>query len=228
MDECGDLHRRDRHGQVHRRRHSPRRHRRLVVLQRGDRPLRLPVRHWRDERRQRLDNFFALGNLYGQIDVKGNVTTHDTSIGGSGTVNFNGTGGTQTITADANAVLPNVNISSGAKVSILSPSLTLVGDWTNAETFTAGTGTVKFTGGGTAYVDTGSSSFYNVDINRSGYLSVVSPNGKLKVNNDLTITGVGNRTPCGAITVGGDLSSSDPAVGGNADITMIGGGTAKI
>ena len=174
-----------------------------------------------------LLTFKHLTNLTGVIKAAGDVTTTDGSIGGDGIVEFTGT---EPQNLSGPGQLPNVEINSSNTVTITSNTLSISGNWDfDGGTFDAGTSTVTFVGSHTAYVDTGSSSFYNVDINRSGYLSVVSPNGKLKVNNDLTITGVGNMyAPAGAITVGGDLSSSDPAVGGNADITMIGGGTAKI
>ena len=100
-----------------------------------------------------------LGNLYGVFQVGGDVTTNDTSIGGTGVIDFAGSG-VQTLYAGVNlGQLPNVEIDkTGGSLTVgTANTLSIGGNWDyDAGTFNAAGSTVKFTGGGTAHVDTGS------------------------------------------------------------------------
>ena len=169
-----------------------------------------------------------LGNLTGLIHASGDVTTSATSIGGTGVIDFVGSG-VQTLSADDDfGQLPNVEIDkSGGSLTVgTAHPLSIGGNWDyDAGTFSAAGSTVQFTGGGTAKIDTGSSSFDNVIIDRSGYISTIdadtSAAGVMNVAGSLTINKLGNLA--GKINASGDVTSTATStIGGTGVLYMVG------
>jgi hypothetical protein len=165
----------------------------------------------------------AVKNLTGTFNVQGDVTTSDTSVAGTGILNFNGSGAQKLSALVDGGQVPAVTIAkTGGTLSLAGNSnstISVTGNWTYVSGgFAAGTSEVEFAGSN-GKVDTGSTSFYDLVINRKGNQDVT----KLSVAHNLSILLVGNiNGAAGAITVGGGLSSSDTAVGGTANITLVG------
>jgi hypothetical protein len=128
--------------------------------------------------------------------------TGGTFTAGTGTVVYNGsmsqtftspitingnltlsTGGVFNLNA-AMTVAGNVTINSGVIVNESSQSLTVGGNWTRTGTYNSSLGTVTFTGTGVQTI--GSTTFYNLVINKSGGL--ISPTGNITINSGLTVT----------------------------------------
>ena len=92
-------------------------------------------------------------------------------------------------------------------------NITASGNWTDAGTFTPGTGTVTFTGlAGTTITDATGETFYNLTINKTG--TTISLNNNVTVSNAFTITlgtfavGSSTLTLKGAVSnTGGTLTS---------------------
>lgn len=91
--------------------------------------------------------------------------------------------GTATVTVNTVYIEPSATVTGG------SGTLDVKGDFTNNGTFTAGTGTVSFTGTSAQQV-TGATTFYNLTENNSAGLTLNSP---VMVSNGLTMT-AGNIT----------------------------------
>jgi hypothetical protein len=106
----------------------------------------------------------------------------------------------------------NVSITAGT-LNANNLNMTVSGNWTDAGTFTPGTGTVTFTGlAGTAITDAMGETFYNLTINKTG--TTISLNNNVTVNNAFTITlgtfavGSSTLTLNGAVSnTGGTLTS---------------------
>jgi len=173
-----------------------------------------------------IDSLLALG---GQVNVAGDVAANDASVTGSGVVNFNGSGPQALSVGHDFDQLPNVavNKSAASTLSLGANKLSVFGDWIyTSGKVAAGTSTVRFDGPNTATVTSGSTSFNNVIVNRTGSLNVTD---KLTVGGSLTIDQVLNiGAPLGGITVGGDLTSNDASVGGTTNITMVTASNATI
>jgi hypothetical protein len=91
--------------------------------------------------------------------------------------------------SSGNLIAKNVTIASASTFTMNTGSLDVKGDFTNNGTFTAGTGTVSFTGAIAQQV-TGATSFYNLTQNNAYGLTLNSP---VIVSNGLTMT-AGNIT----------------------------------
>jgi len=162
-------------------------------------------------------------NLTGTFNLQGDVTTSDTAVGGTGILNINGAGAQKLSAGVDGGQVPAVTIAkTGGSLSLAgdaSKSISVSGNWTYVSGgVAAGTSEVVLAGA-SGKVDTGATSFYDVVINRTGNLDVT----KLNVAHNLAITLVGNLNgAAGAISVGGGLASSDAAVGGTANITLVG------
>ena len=177
----------------------------------------------------------------GTINVVDDVHTTDNAVGGSGTVRLNGA---HVITTDANGgELPNLLIAGGT-TNASSPSYLGVQDMTvtsgtflaptpgtlgiaddftvSGGTFTAGSGTVTLNGKKTHQViDIGGASLHNLTIAKTDSRFNVTIVGTVEVTNDLTVTQVNNING-GTINVGGDVHTTDDAVGGSATVRLNG------
>jgi hypothetical protein len=146
---------------------------------------------------------FSLGG--GSLDL-GNTSLQ---VGGSFAI---GSGSVQN--ADSVAILSGGNLDGG------SGALTLFGDWSNAGTFSAGTGTVNFVDGGIAQSNiSGNSTFDNVS-----FVSATGKNYVFAVGTTQSISGL--LTILGTSTQGIQFRSS--TAGQVANIDLLAGGTQNI
>jgi PKD repeat protein len=90
-------------------------------------------------------------------------------------------------------VTGNFTINAGSSLNFTgNGNLKVDGNWTNAGSFNAGTGTVEFTGTGPASIISGGSppvmnNFYNLKISKTGATLTIPPEITITVNRDLTI-----------------------------------------
>jgi hypothetical protein len=84
----------------------------------------------------------------------------------------------------ADASVGNLVVGTAASLDLGTFNLEVSGNWTNNGTFSAGTGTVKFTGSQAQQI-TGNQEFYHLEINNSSGVSIVS--GQTSVKGVLTI-----------------------------------------
>jgi hypothetical protein len=91
--------------------------------------------------------------------------------------------------SSGNLIAKNVTIAPASTFTMNTGTLDVKGDFTNNGTFTAGTGTVSFTGSAAQQV-TGATTFYNLTENNAAGLTLNSP---VTVSNNLTMT-AGNIT----------------------------------
>ena len=167
----------------------------------------------------------------GVITANGDVTTAANAIASSttnGKIEFVGAGD-QTLAASSEyGGVPNVVVNKpGGKLFIAgSDTIDVGGNWTWTKgTVDANGSTVRFTAPANN-INTGPGNggmkFNNVVIAIGS--NTLKIENKLGVLGDLTINSAwAINAAAGAITVGGDLISNDSSVGGNADITMVGG-----
>ena len=133
------------------------------------------------------------------VNIAGNLTIGNTATsgGGTGTINFNGTGA-QTITGSATSgqgLLPNVSITKSSGTLTLSGSfVSLVGNWTDNNTgsgsWTTGTTTIAFYGTGIQTITKtggGTETFYKITTNCTGPLTLEASTDII-VTNTLTMT----------------------------------------
>jgi hypothetical protein len=100
--------------------------------------------------------------------------------------------GTATVTVNTVYIEPSATVTGG------SGTLDVKGDFTNNGTFTAGTGTVSFTGTAAQQV-TGATSFYNLTQNNAAGLTMNNP---VSVTNNLTMTAGDITTATNLLTLG--------------------------
>ncbi len=160
----------------------------------------------------------------GTIAVAGNVTTSDTSVTGSATVRFDGTGNQTLGTGSGTGELPRVTIDKSAGTLTIQDTIEVTGDWTyTAGTVNAGTSTVKFQTNSLT-VNSGAMSFNHVTLDMGNTDLTVT--GTMDVNGDLTLTTVRNIS--GTIAVAGNVTSADTSVGGTGVIKLDGTGSQTI
>lgn len=174
------------------------------------------------------------GIIGGDITVGGDIHTESgTSSMGSGVFTLVGNQ-PQTISSGANggSLLGltfqksggSVTIASGSKLNV---SRGLLVDQNPNILFSAAGSTIQLVGADTRTIDTGYASLGNVEININGQAAVTVD--KMKVGGDLTIKAANKiNAPLDAITVAGNLKSTDTTVGGTANITMLNGATSTI
>jgi hypothetical protein len=138
------------------------------------------------------------------------LTASNTLSGGgiTGFYNLTVSGGTTSLGANL-AVIGNLVIDPGAELSCGADTLTIGGTWTNNGTFTAGTGTVTFSGiAGQGLSKPGGESFSNLTINKTS--------GALTLNSPVTVTGTFALTQ-GTIAIGSNtLTLNSPVTGGGS------------
>ena len=146
---------------------------------------------------------FSLGG--GSLDL-GNTSLQ---VGGSFAV-----GGGSVQNADSVAILSGGNLDGG------SGALTLFGDWSNAGTFSAGTGTVNFVDGGIAQSNiSGNSTFDNVSfVSATGKNYVFAVGSTQSVSSLLTIQG----------SAAQGIQFKSAAAGQVANINLLPGGSQNI
>ena len=160
-------------------------------------------------------------NGAGTIKVSGDVTSNDTSVGGTVYVSMEGSMD-QVLTGTG--VLKNLNVSQTVGSSVLLPSNfnLVVGTLT-------GDGLIKNDGG---KLNFGNGVFASYTVNFTGTIDDVEINisnntltlqSDLVINNTLTITTVGSISGAGTIKVSGDVTSNDLSYGGNAFVSLVSG-----
>ncbi len=107
-----------------------------------------------------------------------------------------------------------ITIGSGTTVSLGSSTLSLQGNWSNSGTFTAGSGTVVFTGGSATQTITNASgeTFNNLTVNKSS--------GNVQLANNITVNGTLTTTSGGV-----DLNSHTLTLGTSATLSETPGNT---
>lgn len=150
---------------------------------------------------------FSLGG--GSIDL-GNTSLQ---VGGSFAV---GSGSVQN--ADSVAILSGGNLDGG------SGALTLFGDWSNAGTFSAGTGTVNFVDGGIAQSNvSGNSTFDNVSfVSATGKNYVFVVGTTQSISGLLTILGSSAQGIQFRSSTAGQVANIDLLAGGSQNIQYVG------
>lgn len=143
---------------------------------------------------------------------------------GGGSIDFGNTslqvGGNFALGSGSAANVDNVSILAGGALDGGSGVLTLFGDWSNAGTFTAGTGSVNFIDDGIAQSNiSGNSTFDNVS-----FVSATGKNYVFAVGTTQSISG--SLTILGSSTQGIQFRSS--TAGQVANIDLLAGGTQSI
>ncbi len=161
----------------------------------------------------------------GTISVAVDVTTSDTAVTGSGTIQFDGTGGQTLAAGGGTGQLPKVTVNKSGGTLTIQDTIGVTGGWTyTAGTVDSGTSTVQFATSAQT-VNSGAMSFKNVEIATGTNNLTVT--GTMDVNGNLTITSVGSINT-GTITIAGNLTTTDTAVAGTAGITLDGTGSQTL
>ncbi len=158
----------------------------------------------------------------GDVHVSGNVTTVDTSIGGSGTIVLDGTG-TQTISANGGVgELRHLAIDKPSGDVTLVDQIQISGSYAdNGNTVDATGATVEIQENAT--IDASGTAFGDVTFNAG----TVTVTGELDVEGDLTITSL-YRLESGDVHVSGNVTTVDTSIGGSGTIVLDGTGTQTI
>ena len=114
----------------------------------------------------------------GAFDTNGNNIAAESLVVSGGTFNSDNEGGTWSIQN-------NVGIAIGAVLNSTSDTLTVGGNWANLGTFNNNSGTVEFNGSSDQQIDAGYSAFYNVTLNTSSIVSLLSD---MTITNNLTLS----------------------------------------
>ncbi len=156
------------------------------------------------------------------MHVSGNVTTVDTSIGGSGTIVLDGTG-TQTISANGGVgELRHLAIDKPSGDVTLVDQIQISGSYAdNGNTVDATGATVEIQENAT--IDASGTAFGDVTFNAG----TVTVTGELDVEGDLTITSL-YRLESGDVHVSGNVTTVDTSIGGSGTIVLDGTGTQTI
>ncbi len=162
------------------------------------------------------------------------ATTTGKTLGGSmtgsngfNTLTFNGVGGAWTFGSNAADVAGNFAITNGT-VTAPSSTLTVVGNWNNAGTFTNNGGTVTLTATGAAALSgtlTGASKFNNLTFNGIGGSWTFPANADL--NGNFTITNGSVTAPSSTLKVGGNWSNGGSFTNNGGTLVMTATTTGK-
>ena len=179
-------------------------------------------------------NFSSAGTFTsrsGTVTLDGTSTGKTITSGGASFYNLtlNGVGGAWTL-ADALDVNNNLTITNGTlDVSTSNYGINLVGNFSNAGTFTSRSGTVTLDGTATGKtITSGGASFYNLTLNGTGGAWTLAD--ALDVNNNLTITNgtLDVSTSNYGITLAGNFANSGTFTARSGTVTFDGSGTSII
>ncbi|MBU1367828.1 MAG: hypothetical protein KJ711_08445, partial [Candidatus Omnitrophica bacterium] len=128
-----------------------------------------------------LATYLLTGDLTGSNALTGNLTIEVNAVLDAGSAN------------NYDLTARNITIASGAAYQGRGSTITLSGNWTNNDTFAAGTSTVIFNGTSTQLLNPGASSFYNLTISNTSIRGPPSQDGaqiadSLTVTNNLTLS----------------------------------------
>ena len=123
------------------------------------------------------------GPASGTINVAGNWVQDGTFLSNSGTVNFNGT---SLISGTTDPIFNHLVIAGASTLTgKASDTVTVGGNWTNGNTFTHNSGTVKFTSSTGVIGGSAITGFNNVFITSAGAV-LMAPTGTMQVAGDWT------------------------------------------
>lgn len=154
------------------------------------------------------------------LDVYGSWSNSGSFVRNNSTVTFNGTG---SIGGTATTTFNNVTIAATGNVTAPSTTINIAGNWTNTGTFNASTGTVSFAGAA-ATVISGTTTFYNLSMSKTGVNATLSGTATTTVGNLLTLTS-GNIVS--SATHGLALTAAATVSGGSAN-SFISGPMTKV
>ncbi len=175
------------------------------------------------------------------IFSKGTATTSFTGSGSGNTWTDNSAGqdmGTvaiagsaETLTLGSNVKATNITIAAGNTLDASTGNygITVLGNWTNNNVFTARSGTVTFAATSTGFtIAPGSSSFYNITFNGTGGNWSFSTS-TVTANNNFTVTAGTVTLATGTTTVGGSFDGSGGTfLHNNGTVFFNGSGTDTI
>jgi hypothetical protein len=147
---------------------------------------------------------------------------------GGGSIDFGNTslqvGGNFALGSGSATNIDSVSILAGGALDGGSGVLTLFGDWSNAGTFTAGTGSVNFIDGGIAQSNiNGNSTFDNVSfVSATGKNYAFAVGTTQSVSGLLTIQGSATQGIQFRSTTAGQVANIDLLPGGSQDIQFVG------
>ncbi|AYB32672.1 hypothetical protein D4L85_19750 [Chryseolinea soli] len=118
------------------------------------------------------------------LDVYGNWTNGGTFTRNSSMVTFKGT---SSIGGAAVTTFNDVTISATGNITAPAGNVNVAGNWVNNGTFTASTGTITFTGT-TPSTISGTTTFYNLTMSKTGNNATLNGTATTTVNNVLTLT----------------------------------------
>ncbi len=173
----------------------------------------------------------------GTIAASGDVITTDADVGGSATIEFDGSGAQSLNASGGTGAIPGLEVNKSGGTLTIADTIELDGSssWTQTTgTVSTGSSTIKFCFSSSLTVDAGSVDFNNLEINTAGWANLTITD-TLDVNGDLTVTRV-NNINTGTIAVAGDVTTTDASINGSATIKLdgtsqtlsAGGGTGEI
>ena len=172
-----------------------------------------------------VDGDLTIDNAYQinmDINVSGDVTTTDTSIGGSGTLTLDGTGD-QTISANGGSgEVHNLSIDKAGGSVTMADRLDITGSYADGGTAVDASG-AQITVQGNTTLSASSTSFGDVTLQ----VGTMDIDGTLDVDGDLEITSA-YQINGGSLNVSGDVTTTDTSIGGSGSLTLDGAGDQTI
>ncbi len=173
-----------------------------------------------------VDGDLTITSLYrlqsGEIHVAGDITTLDSSIGGSGTFVLDGTGDQSISAGGGVGELNHLSIEKAAGTVTLTDEIEFSGSYKDNGTTVDATG-AKVELQGNPTIAANGTTFGDLEINAS----TVTIDGTLDVDGDLTITSL-YRLQSGEIHVSGDITTLDASIGGSGTFVLDGTGDQTI